>query len=116
MKNLPKNIRLNEKKDKTDYSDRRLRLSVYRSCKHIYCQVIDDLSGKVMASASEKDIKEGKSEKMTKSQKAGLLGQFIAVLALKKKINKVVFDRNGYKYHGRVKSLAEGARAGGLQF
>ncbi|MFQ5965437.1 MAG: 50S ribosomal protein L18 [Candidatus Scalinduaceae bacterium] len=93
------------------------RLSVYRSLKNIYSQLIDDSTGRTLASAStlSKDIKErfpyGGNKKV-----AELVGQKIAEEAKKAGINKVVFDRGGYKYHGRIKALADGAREKGLIF
>jgi len=96
----------------------RLRLSVFRSNKYIYAQIIDDKKGETLVSASEKDIK-AKSEKRkakNKIETAFEIGQIIAQKALKKKIKQVYFDRGGYKYHGRVKALAKGAREGGLEF
>jgi large subunit ribosomal protein L18 len=90
----------------------RPRMSVFRSNKSIFCQIIDDAKGKTLVSASFKEIKEGK----TKSEKTGFLGELIAKKALKKNIKKVVFDKSGYKYHGRIKALADGARKGGLVF
>jgi len=88
-----------------------LRLTVYRSNKHIYAQIIDDVSQKTLASAFEKDIKEG-----NKTDRAKTVGLAIAKAASEKKIKKVVFDKGSYAYHGRVKALAEGAREGGLTF
>ena len=93
-------------------SDTRPRLSVYRSNKSIFCQVIDDAKGKTFISASFSEIKTGKN----KTEKSYLLGELIAKKALAKKIKKVVFDKSGYKFHGRIKALAEGARKGGLIF
>jgi large subunit ribosomal protein L18 len=95
----------------------RPRLSVFRSSKHIYAQVIDDVSGETLVSASTqspelKDELQGKK----KSEKAVLVGQLVAKKSLEREINKVVFDRNGFIYHGRVKAVADGAREGGLQF
>ncbi len=91
------------------------RLSVFRSNKAIYAQVIDDLEGKTLAAASSnaKDIGE---DKKTKAEKAREVGKLIAERAKEAGIAEIVFDRNGYLYHGRVKSLAEGAREGGLKF
>jgi len=95
----------------------RPRLSVFRSNKFIYAQIIDDAKGKTLASFSEKKLaKEVLSKAKTKLEKASLVGEEIAKLAKKAKVTKVVFDRGGYKYHGRVKALAEGARKGGLEF
>lgn len=87
------------------------RLCVFRSAKHIYGQLIDDEKGKTMLSVSDFEIK--KSGKVAKAYEVGRL---IAGKAMEKKIKKVVFDRGGYRYHGRVKALAEGVREGGLVF
>jgi large subunit ribosomal protein L18 len=87
------------------------RLSVFRSNKHTYAQIIDDEIGKTIVSVSDVGIKT--NGKVQKSQE---IGTSLAALALKKNIKKVVFDRSGYKYHGRVKAIAEGARKGGLIF
>lgn len=92
------------------------RLCVFRSSRFIYAQIINDTSGKTLVSASERELKEKTGTKLTKTAKAKLTGQLLGQKALKAKIGKVVFDRNGYKYHGRVKALAEGAREGGLRF
>ena len=89
------------------------RLSVFRSNQHIWAQIIDDKHGKTLVSASTKTVKEAKG---TKSEKATTVGQAIAALALEKKIINVRFDRGNYRYHGRVKALADGARSGGLKF
>jgi large subunit ribosomal protein L18 len=99
-------------KAKIKGSDVRPRLTVNRTSKHIYAQLIDDISGKVLA--SESDIKTVKS-KVVKSERAKIVGKTIAEKALKIKIAKAVFDRNGNRYHGRVKALADGAREGGLK-
>jgi large subunit ribosomal protein L18 len=89
------------------------RLSVYRTNKNIWAQIIDDKHGKTLASASSKTIKAVKS---TKSETARMVGEAIALIALKTKIKKIRFDRGLYRYHGRVKALADGARSKGLQF
>lgn len=91
------------------------RLSVFRSNSEIYVQLIDDLLGKTLASASsrEKDIA---AQKVTKTEKSKLVGAVIARKAKELGIEKVVFDRGGNLYHGRVKAVAESAREGGLQF
>ncbi len=89
------------------------RLCVFRSPKHIYAQLIDDEKGKTLASAGDLGIKQTKDKKTALAAKVGKL---IAQKAQEKKIKKVVFDRGGYKYHGRVKAVAEGAREGGLEF
>lgn len=90
---------------------KRPRLSVFRSAKYIYAQLIDDEKGVTLASASGLEVKKG-----TKKERAAAVGEAIAVRAKKKKIKKVVFDRGGYAYHGRVKVVAEEARKGGLEF
>ncbi|MFA6097803.1 MAG: 50S ribosomal protein L18 [Candidatus Paceibacterota bacterium] len=88
------------------------RLSVFRSNKGFFIQLIDDNEGKTLASVDSKEIKEAK--KKTDAAKEG--GKLIAKKAIEKKITKAVFDRGGYKYHGRIKAVAEGAREGGLKF
>ena len=90
------------------------RLSVFRSAKHIYGQLINDEKGQTLISASDLELRRKKGK--TKVEKAREVGKLIAKKALAKKIEKVVFDRGGYAYHGRVKALAEGAREGGLKF
>ena len=90
------------------------RLSVYRSNKEIYAQLIDDKDGKTLASASSRE--KGVDAKGTKIEVSAAVGQAIAAKAKAAGIEKVVFDRNGFVYHGRVKALADGAREGGLQF
>jgi large subunit ribosomal protein L18 len=94
----------------------RPRISVYRSNKQIYVQAIDDVAGVTLASASsrEKEIASVKGSK--KSEVASLVGKRFAEVCREKGIDTVVYDRNGYQYHGRVKSLADGAREGGLKF
>ncbi len=92
------------------------RLNVYRSNKHIYGQLIDDTTGNVLASAKDIDIEEEIDDKNRKVALAFETGKLLAERALKKDIKEVVFDRGGYKYHGRVKALAEGAREAGLKF
>lgn len=88
------------------------RLSVFRSNKQIYAQVIDDTTGKTLATASSLKM----TEKMPKKEIAGKVGESIAKTAQEAGIQTVVFDRNGYLYHGRIKELAEAARNGGLKF
>ncbi|MDF2384017.1 50S ribosomal protein L18 [Nostoc ellipsosporum NOK] len=91
------------------------RLSVFRSNSDIYAQLIDDDNSQTLASASSKD-KDVQAQSGTKSDKSKLVGAALARKAAELGIKDVVFDRGGYLYHGRVKSLAEGAREGGLQF
>ncbi|WP_347922585.1 50S ribosomal protein L18 [Pontimicrobium sp. SW4] len=95
-------------------TETRPRLSVFRSNKEIYAQIIDDVSGKTISTASsrDKDI----SSKGTKTEVATLVGKSVAEKALKAGVETISFDRGGYLYHGRVKSLAEGAREAGLKF
>lgn len=93
------------------------RLSIFRSLKHIYAQVIDDTAGYTLASASTLDPEvRGRIDDMGPVEQAKVVGETVALRALEKGITIVVFDRAGYKYHGRVKSLAEGARGAGLNF
>jgi len=94
----------------------RPRLNVFKSTKHIYAQVIDDVAGKTLASASTvaKELKATLTGK--KSEKAAQVGTQIAARCKELKIEKVVFDRAGFKYHGRIKAIAEAARKAGLQF
>ncbi|WP_026753789.1 50S ribosomal protein L18 [Sediminibacter sp. Hel_I_10] len=96
-------------------TEARPRLAVYRSNKEIYAQIVDDVTGKTLASASSRD-KDIASEKGTKSEIATLVGKTVAERASKAGVDTISFDRGGYQYHGRVKSLAEGAREGGLKF
>ena len=93
----------------------RPRMSVFRSNRDIYVQLIDDLAGHTLASASSA-VAEIRDQKITKSAKAAIVGKNIAEKAIAAGITKVVFDRNGYLYHGRIKSLADAAREGGLMF
>jgi large subunit ribosomal protein L18 len=89
------------------------RLCVFRSNKAIYCQVIDDVNGVTLASASSLDAAVDSNQK---SEAAAQVGKLLAERVVAKNITKVKFDRSGYLYHGRVKALADGAREGGLQF
>ena len=89
----------------------RPRLSVFRSNKQIYAQIINDLTGQTLAAASSLGF-----EKMPKKEQAAKVGEMVAEKAQAAGITSVVFDRNGYLYHGRVKELADGARKGGLNF
>jgi large subunit ribosomal protein L18 len=93
----------------------RPRLSIFRSNTQIYAQLIDDLQGVTLVSASSK-VKEIEKAEGTKSEKAAMVGKLIAEKALTAGISNVVFDRGGYLYHGRVKQLADAAREGGLKF
>jgi len=98
------------------------RLSVFRSLKHIYAQLIDDEKGVTLISANDRELKsfeqflKEETKLSGKTKIAFLVGEILAMKALKKNIKKVIFDRAHYKYHGRIKALAEGARKGGLMF
>ena len=95
----------------------RPRLNVFRSSMHIYAQVIDDVSGHTLAAASTLDAEvRGQMAALKKTEEARLVGRLIAQRALAKGVKRVVFDRGGYAYHGRVKALAEASREAGLEF
>lgn len=91
----------------------RPRLSVYRSLKHIYAQLIDDTTGRTLVSASSLELKLSQGGNVAAAKQ---VGQVLAERAKAAGISQVVFDRNGFKYHGRIKALAEAAREGGLKF
>jgi len=95
-------------------NENRPRMTVFRSNKQIYVQLVDDVTGQTLVSASSKE-KEIASQKVNKIEQAKLVGKRIAEKAKEKGIETVVFDRNGYLYHGRVKNLADAAREGGLK-
>lgn len=96
-------------------TESRPRLAVFRSNKEIYAQIIDDVNGKTITAASSRD-KDIDASKVNKVEAAKLVGKAIAEKAVKAGVESIAFDRGGYLYHGRVKSLAEGAREGGLKF
>jgi large subunit ribosomal protein L18 len=102
---------------KTSGTQERPRLSVFRSARHIYAQIIDDITGRTLVSASslEKAIKE-QPKLESKIAMAVCVGKLVAQRAKESGIKKVVFDRNGFLYHGRVKAVSDGAREGGLDF
>jgi large subunit ribosomal protein L18 len=107
-----KRTRLKRKiREKISGSLLRPRLSVFRSNKFIYAQIINDVAGKTLAQASDIKINKG-----TKTERAKEVGRMISEACLKLKIKKVVFDRNGFKYTGRIKMVADEARVGGLEF
>lgn len=110
-KRLKRKVRIRKKLSGTS---ERPRMCIFRSSKHIYAQVIDDTSGKTIVSAStvEKDFA-GSGDK---KERANAVGKLVAARALEKGIKSIVFDRNGYIYHGRIKSLSDGAREAGLEF
>jgi len=98
-------------------TQQRPRLSIFRSLSEIYAQVIDDQAGSTLVSASTIDQElRGKMKGLKKSEQAKLVGKTLAERAKKKGVKTVVFDRGGFKYRGRVKALADGAREGGLEF
>ena len=111
-KNTNRRVRIKYRvRNKISGTAARPRLCVFRSNKQIYAQVINDLEGKTLASASSLGL-----EAMPKIQQAEKVGELVAQKAIEAGITSVVFDRNGYLYHGRVKSLADAARKGGLKF
>lgn len=93
----------------------RPRLSVFRSNRHLFVQLIDDVAGRTLVSASDSEIKDAKTGDVERKSLSGLVGELIAKKAGAAKIKKAVFDKNGYRYHGKVKDIAEGARRGGLE-
>lgn len=104
-------------RNKISGTSERPRLSVFRSARHIYAQVVDDVRGSTLAAAStlSRDLK-GTLANDRKTDAAKKVGALIAKICIEKDVKKVVFDRNGYLYHGRVKALAEAAREAGLEF
>jgi large subunit ribosomal protein L18 len=94
----------------------RPRLNVFRSLQHIYCQVIDDVTGTTLVAASTNEPDMRGSSGSNKTERARAVGKAIAERARAKGLSAVVFDRGGYQYHGRVKALADGAREAGLEF
>lgn len=115
LSKLEKRIRIKRRvRGKISGSSVLPRLSVYKSNKEIYAQLIDDKDGKTLASASSRE--KGVDSKGTKSEISAAVGQALAAKAIAAGIETIVFDRNGFVYHGRVKALADGARQGGLKF
>jgi len=112
------NRKRNRSKNAHYRTDGRLRLCVYRSNKNIEAQIIDDTKSVTVVSASsiDKNIKNKINKDTTKTEQSKIVGKILAERAAKKKIKLIVFDRNGFNYHGRVKALAEAARDGGLSF
>lgn len=94
----------------------RPRLTVFRSNKQVYVQVIDDVNGKTLVSASSKEKSIAEKKDTKRVDQAAMVGSLVADKCKEKGIDEIVFDRGGYKYHGRVKSLADAARKGGLKF
>lgn len=107
-----KKRRIKRVRAKTQGTKDRPRLCVFRSLRYIYAQIVDDENGKILISVDSRKIKNTKNDIAA----AGKIGEEIAKLAIAKKISEVVFDKRGYKYHGKVKALAEGARKEGLKF
>jgi len=103
-------------REKISGDNNRPRLCVYRSLNHIYAQIIDDIKGQTLVSASTLDEEIKKEAKKNKTSRAELVGTLLAKRSAAKKISQVAFDRGGFKYQGRVKALAEAARKGGLKF
>jgi len=91
------------------------RLSIFRSNRYTYVQLIDDKTGKTLISASTYELSKSEKQKAREQELAGKLGELIAKKAIEKNIGKAVFDRGKYKYHGRIKAVVEAARKGGLQ-
>lgn len=110
-KNKKRLLRKKRSKMKLKVSGERPRVCVFRSGKHIYAQAVDE-KGNILASASSLQIK----EKLTKTEKAYKVGEMLGKKLLERKISKIAFDRSGYKFHGRVKAVADGLRQAGLQF
>ena len=111
-KDISRKKRIKRTRAKISGTADRHRLSVFRSLRYIYAEIIDDEKGKILTSIDSRKLKKAKNNIET----AGKIGEEIAKLAIAKKISEVVFDIRGYKYHGKVKALAEGARKGGLKF
>ena len=116
-KNAIRSARHDRQRKKISGTPERPRLNVYRSTNHIYAQIIDDITGNTLVAASTLDaeIKNELSDK-TKTEAGKLVGKLVGTRALEKGVKKVVFDRGGYLYTGRVKAVAEGAREAGLDF
>ncbi len=118
MKKTAKEQRKTKVREKIRASNRGRKLTVFRSNKYLWVQIVDLPSGKTLISANTKKLIESNSKLAAKTKKdqAHQLGKEIAALAKKKNIKQVAFDRSHYRYHGRIKALAEGAREGGLTF
>ena len=112
-----RNVRHRRVRKKVAGSPEQPRLCVFRSLRSIYAQIIDDTGGKTLVAASSQEANQGGGEPVRpKTAVSSAVGQLLAQRAVEQGITRVVFDRGGYKYHGRVKALAEAAREGGLQF
>jgi large subunit ribosomal protein L18 len=119
-KRSPRELRIrrhNRLRKKVSGSVERPRLNIFRSNAHIYAQVIDDVKGHTLAAASTNEKGWGEADdKKTKTEQAAIVGRLVAERAKAAGVEKVVFDRGGFKYHGRVKALADAAREAGLNF
>lgn len=117
-----KNVRFKRRRNRSKRDNRfhpeRFRLVINRSLKNISAQIIDDHRGETLAAAStlDKDLQAKLKKASSKVEQSSIVGEHLALKAIDNKVDKVVFDRNGFPYHGRVKALAEGARKGGLNF
>ena len=112
-----RNVRHRRVRKKVSGSSDMPRLCVFRSLRSIYAQIIDDSGGKTLVAASSQEAaREAGESSRPKTAVSGAVGKLLAERALERGISRVVFDRGGYKYHGRVKALADAAREGGLQF
>ena len=117
MKKLNSKIKrkIRNRKKMKDVNVSKLRITVFKSTKNISAQIIDDKMRKTLVSASSNE-KEVRKSKVKKIEQSNILGELLAKRAIEKKINNVYFDRGGYKYHGRVKALADSLRKNGLKF
>jgi|AP45_3_1055517.scaffolds.fasta_scaffold35814_2 large subunit ribosomal protein L18 len=115
---LRKKLRARRTRSKISGTDKRPRLSIFRSNKFIYAQLVDDVNSKTLVAGSTKNLLGDNKDNrtLTKTARSEALGQLLAEEAKKVGIKTVVFDKGSYKYHGRVKAVAEGARKGGLKF
>lgn len=113
IKKVRQNRRLARTRKKLMQTKDRVRLTVFRSNAHMYAQLIDDQKGITLVAASEKELP---VDKMPKIERAKKLGALLAEKAKEKKIEKIMFDKGSYRYHGRVRAFADAAREGGLQF
>ena len=113
-----KNRRRNRSKSSSMFHEKYPRLVVYRSNRHFECQIINDFESKTLVSASSKDssLKKSIASSKSKTDVSVIIGKAIGKKAIESKIKKVVFDRNGYPFHGRVKAFADAAREAGLEF
>jgi len=115
--NFQRKLRSRRTRAKIFGTSDRPRLSVFRSNKFIYAQLIDDKNHRTLVAASDKELINGlKGKRLSKVERAGQLGEFLAEKIKKAKINSLIFDKGHYKYHGRVKAVAEAVRQNGLKF